>query len=713
MDPNRASDCAACPHFVALPNPDIIHLPLVAMASVSSLDKDLRQMRLDKYTPAAANEARKWIEETLGERLPSSDLLEGLKDGVALCKYVARPPARKTLPLVNRAVPPPGVKFKQSAMPFVQMENISHFLRACQAPPLNLQQHDMFLTVDLFEQKDPAQVLQCLGAFSRAANAANPRSFPTAIGPKTRGVVSPQGTGPAPATPTALRDRGTSITSNTSSAYGSKPVLPHRTGDSASGRWSPTKGHGKTPSTGGSPGTVSTWSKREQEGATSPAWNIAQYGYMGGASQGNLGIAFGGRRQITNAAPQVPSLADKERRRKEEEERQRQEAEEEERRRQAEEEEAKREEERRWEAETERLREEERRKAEDEKRQWAEQERQWQLAEQKRLKEEREAEYRLQEERRRARSQSDNKLRGQFLSQYQAEQADAENSHSSRIKELEKELELARQREAEYERERQGRVTRADRPANEITPPKPRSRSRHAATASPPAAKGPEREPARFESWSKDEREVLQTAWNQHQERLDEEEATPDVPSPLVTSRRPLPDPTAVPKVKSPSGGSRPLPDPSKYTSPTPPTQSRTDRFLSSNAAPTPTATPQTTYARELGATEERDGEDRRRAQAQAKTKAGGWASKSLLEREMEMERERQREWEEAQRETARAARPADGAVDGIGGGVGGRWDVGQWSGYTGGDSQNRGGQGIGAGRRQIVGPRPLPGAGR
>lgn len=45
-------------------------------------------MRLEKYTPAAANEARTWIEETLGERLPSPDLLEALKDGVALCKYV-------------------------------------------------------------------------------------------------------------------------------------------------------------------------------------------------------------------------------------------------------------------------------------------------------------------------------------------------------------------------------------------------------------------------------------------------------------------------------------------------------------------------------------------------------------------------------------------------------------------------------------------------
>jgi transgelin len=56
------------------------------MASVSSLDKDLRKMRLDKYTPSAANEARSWIEDVLGDRLPGSDLLDGLKDGVALCK---------------------------------------------------------------------------------------------------------------------------------------------------------------------------------------------------------------------------------------------------------------------------------------------------------------------------------------------------------------------------------------------------------------------------------------------------------------------------------------------------------------------------------------------------------------------------------------------------------------------------------------------------
>ncbi|KAL2213690.1 hypothetical protein CC79DRAFT_1327589 [Sarocladium strictum] len=680
------------------------------MASVSSLDKDLRKMRLDKYTPAAANEARNWVEDILGEKLPSSDLLEGLKDGVALCK------------LVNLAVPSPGIKFKKSPMPFVQMENISHFLRACQSPPLNLHQHDTFLTVDLYEQKDPAQVLQCLGAFSRAANAARPQAFPSAIGKSRSGAISPQKTGPS--TPTA-RDRGLSVTSNASSAYGgTKPVLPARTGESGSGRWSPTK----SPTNGsGSPGPTTSWSQKSHEGATSPAWNIAQYGYMGGASQGNLGISFGGRRQITSAGPKVPSLAEKEKLRREkeaEEERQRQEAEEEQRRRLEEEEQARIEEERRWEEETRRTREEERRKAEDEKRKWEEEERQWKITEEKRRREEEEAEARLKNPKTRSRGNSDARLRGQYLSQYQAEQGEPQaaggDNYSSRVRELEKELEQARQREAEYERERQGRPLPT--PGSDK---KARSRSRSR----------PARPPSRHESWSRDEREVLRTEWQQHQQ---DTARTPEpVSSPPVKSPRPLPDPTATPKVRTHNTGGRPLPDPATYTSPplqqrgfaassspaptapsqkssspftSPPSQAnRTDRFLSRNQAPTQTP-PQQSWSRELGGSAEQDAEDRRRAQSQTQTKAGGWASKSLLEREMEMERQRQQEWEEAQKETAAAARTQDG-VDGIGGGVGGRWDVGQWSGYTGGDSQNKGQQGIGAGRRQIVGPRPLPGS--
>ena len=57
------------------------------MASVTSLDQDMRKLRLDRYTPGAAKEVRNWIEGILGERLEEGDLMEALRDGVALCKY--------------------------------------------------------------------------------------------------------------------------------------------------------------------------------------------------------------------------------------------------------------------------------------------------------------------------------------------------------------------------------------------------------------------------------------------------------------------------------------------------------------------------------------------------------------------------------------------------------------------------------------------------
>lgn len=43
-------------------------------------------MRLSKYTPQAAAEVKVWIEEVLREKLPPGDLLDALRDGVALCK---------------------------------------------------------------------------------------------------------------------------------------------------------------------------------------------------------------------------------------------------------------------------------------------------------------------------------------------------------------------------------------------------------------------------------------------------------------------------------------------------------------------------------------------------------------------------------------------------------------------------------------------------
>lgn len=575
-------------------------------------------------------------------------------------------------------------------MPFVQMENISLFLHACQTAPLSLPPHDVFLTVDLYEAKDPAQVLQCLAAFSRRANALAPGKFPRTVGPQSkRGVVSPNITGSS--SPGSFTTRGGRASSNASDANAS-----------ASGQaGSPSKR-----------GSLSSWSKKTDQQATAPAWNIHQYGYMGGASQGNQGIAFGARRQITTPSPAVPSLAEKEKRRREEEERARQrEAEREEaeqaRQREIDEQEAraKAEEERRWEEETARMREKERREMEEEKRRWDEQKRQWEEEEQRRLAEEKEAEERLEEERQQRRSANDTRLNGQFLSQYQASLSNAsdgapsaeETPENRRIKELERELELAKERERQYQSERQG--IEAQKSGGDS---QPSTRSRPGRPV--PVPPKPSYDFASLEQ----ERRMLRGEWIRNQEmpaaqeepeQANEEGAPPPPP-------RPLPEPVKAsapePSARELPAAPRPLPDPTAYSA------NRTDRFLASNPAPAAPA-PTSHRPQDYSTTAEVDAENSRRMAAQQKTRAGGWASKSLLEREMERERERQREWEENQKQTQAAAER--GVRDpSMGTGPGQAWDVHQY-GYLGGDNQNRGGPGLGVGgaRRQIIGPRPPP----
>ncbi|KAL4887026.1 hypothetical protein BJY04DRAFT_45609 [Aspergillus karnatakaensis] len=616
------------------------------MASVTSLDKDLRNLRLSRYTPQAAAEVRSWIEEVLRESLQPGDLLEALKDGVALCR------------LLNLAVSP-GVKYKQSPMPFVQMENISHFLRACQLPPLSLPPHDVFLTVDLYEAKDPAQVLQCISAFSRKANVLQPGKFPRAIGVQNKGgALSPSVTGSSQGFHTPTKSRGLGDVNS-----------------SPPGRSSPAK----------SPQAVSSWSKRADEHVTQPAWNIHQYGYMGGASQANQGVAFGARRQITTSSPHVPSIAEKEKLRREEEERLRQQREDTERalqqEREAYEARAKAEEERRWAEETSRLREKERQEAEEERRRWDEEQRRWDQEEQQRQREEREAEERFEKERQRQRDTNDVRLTGQFLSQYRAshtapaQPTPSERQENERIRQLERELELAKEREREYEIERQTFKEKANKPTETKNRPVP----------VPP-------KPSYDLSSLEQERRLLRGEWQRHQDQ----EPVTEVETPPPMPPRPLPDPTAI-NTSRPQPQSQPQPQTS---------ESRVDRFLSSNPAPL-APKPASHRFQDYTTTSEVDAESSRRLASQQKTKAGGWASKSLLEREMERERERQREWEESQKQTQEAA--ARGVKDpSQAAGPGGAWDVHQY-GYMGGDNQNRGGPGLGVGgaRRQIIGPRP------
>lgn len=74
------------------------------MASVTSLDQDMKRLRMGRYTPQAANEVRSWIEDVLGDRLPPGDLLDALKDGTVLCRYGCAAYSRILNPRVTNCV---------------------------------------------------------------------------------------------------------------------------------------------------------------------------------------------------------------------------------------------------------------------------------------------------------------------------------------------------------------------------------------------------------------------------------------------------------------------------------------------------------------------------------------------------------------------------------------------------------------------------------
>ena len=533
-------------------------------------------------------------------------------------------------------------------MPFTQRENISHFLTACEMPPLELPAHDRFLTVDLYDSKDPAQVMQCLGAFSRAANSVNPSKFPAAIGPRRVGASSPAR---RPLSETYGRARGVSNASQGSDA-------PLRSA-------SPALTSGSTSSKPGGAST-SSWSRRDDEGKTAPAWNIHQYGYMGGASQGNQGISFGAKRQIVAPSVDVPSLAEKEQRRRgleAEAKGARSQAAEDDRlrkeRRAAEEEQAQRQEEERWQEESRRARDRERKELEEERKRWEEEERQWQREEEARTRAEHSAESSG------GTLSGNSALKGQYLSRYQAEQntrspeSAAPVSEKQRIQDLERQLEEAKSREQQYQREREER-DRA-KPASEPL----------SSTSSM----------SRPLSFSFNEQQGSSKSNEQAQLDSVEEEAPPLPSRPQVetttTTSLALPEPVDYANSSASHGGRsyqphnepvanrtpavsslasaeppRPLPRPPQTTpmrnSPFAP--NRVDQYLATNSAPV-TSKPNSHFPDEMGmtSTSERASEDSRRVASQAKTKAGGWASKSLLEKEMERERERQREWEENQ----------------------------------------------------------------
>ncbi|KAK7097532.1 hypothetical protein V1264_004493 [Littorina saxatilis] len=119
----------------------------------------------EKYDVNLEQEARRWIEQILGDELvPGSDpntplghdkFHEVLRDGQVLCR------------LINTLHPGSVKKVNKQKANFFMMENIGKFLEACGA--YGLSKNDQFHTAALFEKTNMTQVVDTLHALGRTA----------------------------------------------------------------------------------------------------------------------------------------------------------------------------------------------------------------------------------------------------------------------------------------------------------------------------------------------------------------------------------------------------------------------------------------------------------------------------------------------------------------------------------------------------------------
>jgi len=117
---------------------------------LEGLDATHRRKMAEKYSLELEDEARDFIQQVtdapVGEGM--EDFAESLKDGITLCE------------LANTLCPGSVAKISQSAIAFMQMQNIASFLTACEA--MGVRSSDTFQPPDLFEMKNISQVITCI-----------------------------------------------------------------------------------------------------------------------------------------------------------------------------------------------------------------------------------------------------------------------------------------------------------------------------------------------------------------------------------------------------------------------------------------------------------------------------------------------------------------------------------------------------------------------
>ena len=127
-------------------------------AEKSGIAADLAVKRSASYPADAERECIKWIESILHEKKKGS-FQEWLKDGSVLCRLINKI-FPGSIPQAHCKPPPEGLVFKQ-------YENINQFIKGCKDHGVS--EKDLFVTLDLHEGNDLAQVIATLYALDRSA----------------------------------------------------------------------------------------------------------------------------------------------------------------------------------------------------------------------------------------------------------------------------------------------------------------------------------------------------------------------------------------------------------------------------------------------------------------------------------------------------------------------------------------------------------------
>jgi len=157
-------------------------------APLCPLDQDLA-VKLGAVGGDLQGDIQRWIETMTGEKFPNPNFGKSLKNGILLCK------------LANAIRPGVVPKIQTAAAPFVQMENINAFLNAEKI--FGVPTPDLFMTVDLFEEKNIGQVIRSLATLRRLTGAESPvAGAPKGLSPASQ-PPRKLSSGTAPAKPAA------------------------------------------------------------------------------------------------------------------------------------------------------------------------------------------------------------------------------------------------------------------------------------------------------------------------------------------------------------------------------------------------------------------------------------------------------------------------------------------------------------------------------